>query len=127
LVPLKLNSGSRVSIPASLSGGPGFKFQPGDQLSSVPFRQVPGEDLHLDHDYFLPYPFLFIHYSVMILSFNAIQPQQLTALLNKYSQNGIQEMTQDCFEILLAKNVSNESAKNSGIILLIKSTLTHLL
>jgi hypothetical protein len=60
--------GRMVRIPASYSGGPGFKSRPGDRLSWVrtfvvlrrPSRQIPGEYLKLSHDHFLPHPFQFI-------------------------------------------------------------------
>jgi hypothetical protein len=67
--------GRVVSIPASYSGGRGFKSRPGDQLFWLrflvvflsPSRQMPGYYLKLGHDRFLPHPFQFIvHYHPLI-------------------------------------------------------------
>jgi hypothetical protein len=60
--------GRVVSIPASYSGGPGFKSRPEDRLSWLTFAwfssirsgEYRGSTLKLGHDRFLPNHFRFI-------------------------------------------------------------------
>jgi hypothetical protein len=77
----KLSSESRgqmVNIPASYSGGPGFKSRPGDRLSWLRYfvvflsssKQMQGSTSKLGYDHFLPHPFQFI---IHLSSYHSLQ------------------------------------------------------